>query len=99
LCRQAEQVLGQYTAARESLLKTKQAAEAQEKRALQWQILATQSELEQASGDETATDRLRDQAQEVIDNIDAHASAPREVSIGQPTAYYLTFRMGSPGQA
>ena len=90
MCGQAEQALGQYAAARELLLKAKQAAEAQEKRALQWQILATQSELEQASGDETATDRLRDQAQEVIDNIDAHASAPREVFIGQPAVVQLS---------
>ncbi len=76
--------LGQVDDGAKSLLKAKKAAEAQEERAILWKILATQSELERACGNEAAADRIRDQARAVVDDIAAHAGEMREVFLAQP---------------
>jgi DNA-binding SARP family transcriptional activator/predicted ATPase len=81
--------LGQYDAARESLLKAKGAAEAQEERAILWQILVTMSELEQACGDMAAADKFHDQARAVVDDIAAHAGDMRDVFLGQSAVAQL----------
>jgi DNA-binding SARP family transcriptional activator/tetratricopeptide (TPR) repeat protein len=81
--------LGQYEKARESLLKAKGAAEAQEERAILWKILVTLSELEQAQGDMAAANKFRDQARVVVDYIAAHAGEMRDVFLSQPTVAKL----------
>jgi DNA-binding SARP family transcriptional activator/tetratricopeptide (TPR) repeat protein len=81
--------LGQYDAARESLLKAKGAAEAQEEHAILWQILVTMSELEKACGDMAAADKFRDQTRDVVDDIAAHAGEMRDVFLGQPAVIKL----------
>ena len=81
--------LEQYDVAREWLLKAKDAAEAQEERAILWKILATQSELERACGDMAAADKFRDQARVVVDYIATHAGEVRDVFLGQPAVAQL----------
>jgi tetratricopeptide (TPR) repeat protein len=81
--------LGQYDAARESLMKAKHAAEAQEERAILWKILVTLGELEQAGGDMVAADKIRNQAWTVVDDIAAHAGQMRDVFLSQPAVAKL----------
>ena len=69
--------LGQYGAARKSLLKAGEVAEAQEERSILWKILATLSEVEKASGHADLADNLRHQARAVVDDIAAHAGEMR----------------------
>jgi DNA-binding SARP family transcriptional activator/tetratricopeptide (TPR) repeat protein len=85
----AAMALGQFGAARESLLKAREAAEAQDERAILWRILATQSELERACGDEAAAARLRDQARAVVADIAAHAGEMRQTFLNQPAVAQL----------
>jgi len=81
--------LGQYDAARESLMKAKEAAEAQDERVILWKILVTMSELEKTCGDESAASRLRDQAREVVGAIAAHAGEVRDIFLSQPAVVEL----------
>ena len=81
--------LKKYDTARESLLKARQAAEAQDERAILWQILATLSELERANGDEAAAERLRDQARAIVADIAEHAGALKEDFLAQPAVATL----------
>jgi DNA-binding SARP family transcriptional activator/tetratricopeptide (TPR) repeat protein len=81
---QAALELGQYEAARESLLKAKGAADAQDERAILWKILVTLSEVEQACESRDAAKNLRHQAREVVNDIAAHAGQMRDVFLGQP---------------
>ncbi len=81
--------LGQYDAARKSLVKARNAAEAQEERAILWQILVTLSELEGACGEVQVARNLRDQAREIVDDIAAHAGGMRAVFLGQPAVVRL----------
>jgi tetratricopeptide (TPR) repeat protein len=81
--------LGEYAAARESLLKAKEAAEAQEERAILWKILATLSDLEKACGDIAASDMFRDQARDMVQDIAARAGEMRDVFLGQPAVVKL----------
>jgi len=76
--------LEQYDAARESLLKAKETAEAQEERAIMWQILVTMSDLEKACGDADSAKDLRDQARTVVYDIAEHVGELREVFLNQP---------------
>jgi DNA-binding SARP family transcriptional activator/predicted ATPase len=85
----ASLALGQYDAARESLLKAKDTAEAQEERAILWKIFSTLSELEQECGDMYASEKLRDQAREVVNDIAAHAGEMRGVFLSQPAVAQL----------
>jgi tetratricopeptide (TPR) repeat protein len=81
--------LGQYDAARASLLKAQGAAEAQEERAILWKILATQSDLEKACGDIAASDMFRSQARDMVQDIAAHAGEMRDVFLSQPAVVKL----------
>jgi DNA-binding SARP family transcriptional activator/predicted ATPase len=81
--------LGEYDAARESLLKAKEAAEAQEERAILWKILATLSDLEKACGDIAASDMFRGQARDMVQDIAAHAGEIRDVFLSQPAVVKL----------
>lgn len=76
--------MGRYDAAHESLLKAKEAAEAQEERAILWKILATMSEVEKASSNVDSAKKLRDQAREVVHDIATHAGEMRDVFLSQP---------------
>jgi DNA-binding SARP family transcriptional activator/tetratricopeptide (TPR) repeat protein len=53
----AKMAMGYYDAAREALLEARAAAEAQEERAVLWQILASLAEVEEACGDAEAATR------------------------------------------
>jgi DNA-binding SARP family transcriptional activator/tetratricopeptide (TPR) repeat protein len=79
----ADMALGRYDAARAALLQAREAAEAQEERAILWQILATSSELERTCGDEAAAGKLRDQARTLVADIAAHAGPLRAAFLGQ----------------
>jgi tetratricopeptide (TPR) repeat protein len=81
--------LGQYDAAREWLLKAKDAAEAQEERAILWQILITMSDLEKVCGDLEVAHKLRDQAREIVDDIVAYAGKMRDAFLSQPSVVEL----------
>jgi len=81
--------LRQYDAARESLMKAKDAAEAQEERAMLWKILASLAGVEKACGDTDAAELLRDKARAVVDEIAAHAGELRDVFLGQPAVSQL----------
>jgi tetratricopeptide (TPR) repeat protein len=81
--------LGQYDAARESLLKAKEAAEAHEERAILWKILATMSKLETACSDIVAANKFRDQARAMIDDIAEHAGKMRDVFLRQSEVIQL----------
>jgi len=81
--------MGQYDAARESLLKAREAAEAQDERSILWQILASLADVEEACGDTDAAELLRDKARAVVDDIAAHAGELRDVFLGQPAVSQL----------
>ncbi len=81
--------LGQYDAARESLLKAKEAAEAQEERTILWKILATLSEAEKKSGNAELANKLHGQARAVVDDIATHAGELRDVFLSQPAVVQL----------
>ncbi|HEX6384396.1 MAG TPA: AAA family ATPase [Anaerolineae bacterium] len=85
----AEVALGHYDAAREALLKARDAAEAQEERAVLWQILVSLAEVEEACGDADTADKLRDQARAVVADIAEHAGKIRDVFLGQPAVAQL----------
>jgi hypothetical protein len=82
-------VLEQYNAARESLLKAKGVAEAQEERAVLWKILITMCDLEKACGNADLAQKLRNQAGAVVDDIVDHAGKIRDVFLGQPAVIQL----------
>ena len=86
---QAEMALGHYDAAREALLKARETAEAQEERAVLWQILLTLSEVEQAQGAAGAAGALRQQARAMVEDIAAQAGELRPVFLGQPAVVQL----------
>jgi DNA-binding SARP family transcriptional activator/tetratricopeptide (TPR) repeat protein len=81
--------LGQYDAARQSFLKAKAAAEAQEERAILWQILVTIGNLEKACGNTDEVDKLRDQARALVNDIATHAGEMRNVFLSQPVVAQL----------
>jgi len=81
--------MGQYDSARESLLKAKEASEAQDERAILWKILETMSEVEKANGNTDLANSLCDQAREMVNDIAAHAGEMREVFLSQPTVVQL----------
>jgi tetratricopeptide (TPR) repeat protein len=81
--------LGQYNEAREWLLKAKDAAEAQEERAILWKILVTLSDVEKECGNTDTAEQLREQARTLVDDIAAHAGEMRDVFLGQPTVIQL----------
>jgi tetratricopeptide (TPR) repeat protein len=81
--------LGQYDVARESLLKAREAAEAQDERSILWNILATLSEVEKESGHADLADSLCGQARAMVDDIAAHAGELRDVFLSQPTVVQL----------
>jgi hypothetical protein len=74
-------------------LKAKGAAEAQEERAVLWQILVTISDLEQACGDVDVANNMRDQARAVVDDIAVHAGEMRDAFLGQPAVLKLLSEM------
>lgn len=80
---QAEMALSHYEAARKSLLKARDAAGAQEERAVLWQILVTLSELEEARGERDAAKEFRDEAREVVSYIAEHAGELRTAFLSQ----------------
>ncbi len=81
--------LGQYDAARESLLKAKDAAEAQDERAILWKILVTMSEVEKESDNTDSAEQLQEQARAVVDDIAAHAGEMRDTFLSQPAVAQL----------
>jgi DNA-binding SARP family transcriptional activator len=81
--------LGEHDAACESLLKAREAAEAQEERSVLWKILANLSEVEKASGNADLADSLCDQARAVVDDIASHAGEMRDVFLRQPAVVQL----------
>jgi tetratricopeptide (TPR) repeat protein len=81
--------LEQYDAARESLLKAKEAAEAQEERAILWKILATMSDVEEVCGRTDLAKNLREQARIVVDDIAEHAGKMRDLFLWQPAVVQL----------
>ena len=85
----AELALGHYDAAREALLKARETAEAQEERAVLWQILLTLSEVEQAQGAAGAAGALRQQARAMVEDIAAQAGELRPAFLGQPAVVQL----------
>jgi DNA-binding SARP family transcriptional activator/predicted ATPase len=85
----AAMALGQYEAARAALVKARETAEAQEERAVLWQILTSLAEVEEACGDAAAAGKLRDQARAVVADIAEHAGELREVFLGQPAVMAL----------
>jgi len=88
----ASLALEQYDEAREFLLKAREAAEAQEERAILWQILVTMSDLEKACGKWDSAKKLREQAREIVNDIAAHAGEMREVFLSQPAVVELLGR-------
>jgi DNA-binding SARP family transcriptional activator/tetratricopeptide (TPR) repeat protein len=81
--------LGKYDTARESLLKAKEAAEAQEERAILWKILVTMSDVENASSNVATADNFRHQARIVIEDIAENAGKNRDVFLNQPEVIQL----------
>jgi hypothetical protein len=81
--------LGHYEAAREAFLKAKDAAEAQEERAVLWQILVSLAEVEDACGDADTAERLRNEAREVVGYVAEHAGELRAVFLDQPEVAQL----------
>ena len=63
--------------------------QAQEDRSVLWKIIASLSEIEQASGHVELADRLRGQARAVVDDIAAHAGEMRDVFQGQSAVIRL----------
>jgi tetratricopeptide (TPR) repeat protein len=84
-----EMALGNYEAAREALLKARDAAEAQEEQAVLWQILVSLAEVEEACGDVETAERLRDEAREVVGYIVEHAGELRERFLERPEVVSL----------
>ncbi len=80
----AEMALGHYEAAREALLKARETAEAQEERAVLWQILVSLAEVEAACGDGETAERLRDEARAVVGYIVEHVGELRETFLERP---------------
>lgn len=76
--------LGKFDKAREALLKARETAEAQEERAVLWQILVSLAEVEETCGDVEAAGKLRDEAREVVGYIAEHAGELRESFLEQP---------------
>jgi DNA-binding SARP family transcriptional activator len=85
----AAMALGKFDVARDALLKAKQAAEAQEERALLWKILSTLSEVERTGGNAGEANRLNDEAQDLVDDIAAHAGEMRDAFLAQPAVAAL----------
>jgi DNA-binding SARP family transcriptional activator len=85
----AAMAMGQFEAAREALLKAREAAEAQDERAILWKILSTMSEAERTRGNASEADRLNDQAQALVDDIAAHAGELRDAFLAQPAVAAL----------
>ena len=85
----AELALGQFDSARETLLKARETAEAQEERAVLWKVLATLADAEEACEDAAAAGKLRDQARAVVTDIAEHAGKIRDVFLGQPAVAQL----------
>jgi DNA-binding SARP family transcriptional activator len=81
--------LGQYDPARVALLKAIDAAEAQEERAVLWQILASLADVEEACGNTAEADKLRDQARAVVAHIAENVGKTRDVFLGQPAVAQL----------
>ena len=85
----AEMALGRNDTAREALLKAREAAEAQEERAILWQILVSLADVEEACGDGAEAERLRDEARAVVADIAEHAGELRSAFLGQPAVARL----------
>jgi len=75
--------MGQYDAARETLLKAKSAAEAQAERAILWQILVTMSNVEKECGKTDTAEQLQEQARVMVDDIAAHAGDMQDMFLSQ----------------
>ena len=80
----AEMALGHYDAAREALLKARETAEAQEERAVLWQILLSLADVEAACDNDDTVESLRDEARKVVDYIVEHAGEMRELFLAWP---------------
>jgi len=89
LCGRAALALGQYDAARESLLKAREAAEAQEERSILWKILETMSKVEKKSGNPDLAEKLLGQARSVVEDIAEHAGEVRDAFLGQQAIIQL----------
>ena len=85
----AKMAMGYYDAAREALLEARAAAEAQEERAVLWQILVSSAEVEEAYGDAEAAGKLCDQARAVVADIAEHAGELRETFLARPDVVSL----------
>ena len=81
--------LRQYHKARESLLKAREAAEAQDENSIPWKILATKSEVEKENGNPDLAGTLRGQARAIVNEITEHAGEMREIFMGQPAVAQL----------
>ena len=76
--------LGYYAAAREALLKARDAAEVQDERAVLWQILVSPAEVEEACGNPETSERVCDEARKVVSYIVEHAGELRETFLARP---------------
>jgi tetratricopeptide (TPR) repeat protein len=85
----AEMAVGNYEGAREALLRARDATEAQDERAVLWQILVSLAEVEVACGDGETAERLRDEAREVVGYILEHAGEMRETFLARPEVAQL----------
>ena len=74
---------GHIDEAQDALLSAREAAERYDEKAVLWQILAVQSELEQARGDQETADLLRDQARALVNDIAAAAGAMRSAFLAR----------------
>ena len=70
-------------------MKAKDAAEAQDERAVLWQILASLADVEEACGDADAAEQLRDEARTVVADIAEHAGELRDTFLSQPAVAQL----------
>lgn len=80
----AAMAMGQCDAARAALLEARMAAEAQEERAVLWQILLSLADVEEACGNADTAGRFRDEARQVVGYIVEHAGELREVFLARP---------------
>ncbi|MGD8806621.1 MAG: AAA family ATPase [Chloroflexota bacterium] len=80
----ANLALSHYDLAREALQQAIDAAEAQEERAVLWQILASLAEVEDACGNTELAERVRERAREVVSFIAEHAGEMRESFLARP---------------
>jgi tetratricopeptide (TPR) repeat protein len=85
----AKLTLGHLDQAREALLQARETAEAQEERAVLWQILVALAEVEEACGDVDTAERLRDEARAVVTYIVEHAGELRDLFLAQPKVLSL----------